>query len=120
MSSPDSDPGEPLAWLVHGRQLRHEVDQGLDARVLALERGLGHRVPQRAGGDRVALVVVGVQEALRGGPVDHLGELPAEVDGVLHAEADALSARPGSARAPSRRRAGPAPRGRPPPAASCR
>ena len=93
MSSPETDPGEPLARLVHARELRHDIDQGLHALVPALERGLGHRVPERAGGDRVALVVVGVQEALRGGPVDHLRELPAQVHRVLHAEAEALPAR---------------------------
>src|SRR3712207_8512866 len=55
--------GEPSAGLVHGRQLGHHIDQGLGAVVVALERGLGHRVPERAGGDRVALGVVAVQEA---------------------------------------------------------
>ena len=90
---PGDDPGEPFARLVHARQLRHHLDQGLDALVLALERGLSHRVPERAGSDRVALVVVGVQEALRGGPVDHLGQLPSQIHRILHAEAEALSTR---------------------------
>ncbi len=93
MSSPEIDPGEPLARLVHARQLRHDIDQGLHALVAALERGLGHRVLERAGSDRVALVLVGVQEALRGGPVDHLRQLPSQVHRILHAEAEALSAR---------------------------
>ena len=66
---------------------------GLDALVAALERGLSHRVPERAGSDRVALVVVGVQEALRGGPVDHLRQLPSQIHRILHAEAEALSTR---------------------------
>ena len=65
----------------------------MHALVAALERGLSHRVPERAGGDRVTLGVVGVQEALRGGPVDHLRELPSQVHRILHAEAEALSTR---------------------------
>ena len=93
MSSPEMMPGEPFAGLVHARQLRHHIDQGLHALVAALERGLRHRVPERAGGDRVTLGVVGVQQALRGGPVDHLRELPSQVHRILHAEAEALPTR---------------------------
>jgi len=33
------DPDEPFARLVHACQLRHEIDQRLDALVPALERG---------------------------------------------------------------------------------
>ena len=58
---PGDDPGEPLARLVHGRQLRHHLDQCLHAFVAALECGLGHRVLERAGGDRVALLLIRVQ-----------------------------------------------------------
>src|SRR5438105_11920441 len=46
---PGDDPGEPFARLVHARQLRHHIDEGLDALVPALERGLSHRVLKRAG-----------------------------------------------------------------------
>ena len=53
---------------------------------------LRHGVAQHAGGDRVALGVVGVEEALRRGPVDHLGQLPAQVHRILHAGVEALPA----------------------------
>jgi hypothetical protein len=61
-------PGELFARLVHPRQLRHDIDQRPHAFVAALERGLGHCVLERAGSDRVALGVVGIEEAFRGGP----------------------------------------------------
>ncbi len=93
MSSPEMSPASRLAGLVHARQLRHHLDHGLDALFVALERGLSHRVPQRAGSDGVTLGVVGVQEALRGGPVDDLRELPSQIHRILHAEAEALSTR---------------------------
>ena len=48
---------------------------------------------KRAGSDRVALVLIRVQEALRGGPADHLRELPSQIHRILHAEAEALSTR---------------------------
>jgi hypothetical protein len=47
----------------------------------------------RAGRDRVALVLIRVQEALRGGPVDHPGQLPAQIHRVPDAKAEALPAR---------------------------
>ena len=89
---PGDHPGEELARLVHLRELRHDLDHRLHALVTALERGLRHRVPERAGSDRMALVLIRVQEALRGGPVDHLRELPSQIHRILHAEAEALSA----------------------------
>ena len=58
----------------------------------AEQRDLRDRVAQDAGGDRVALGVVRVQEAVRRRPLDHLGELPAQVDGILHADVEALAA----------------------------
>ena len=42
--------------------------------------------------DRVALVVVGVEQDVGRCLLDHLGELPSEVDCVLHADVEALSA----------------------------
>src|SRR3712207_6975188 len=39
-----------------------------------------------------SLGVVGVEEALRCGPVDHLGQLPAQVHRVLDAGVEALAA----------------------------
>ena len=76
---------------VAARKLRHDLDHGLHALVTALERGLSHRVPERAGSNRVALVLIRIQEALRGGPVDHLSQLPSQIHRVLHTEAQALS-----------------------------
>ena len=55
------------------------------------ERDLRHRVAQHAGGDRVALGVVGVQEAFRRRPLDHLGQLPSQVHRILHTDVEALS-----------------------------
>ena len=55
------------------------------------ERDLRHRVAQHAGRDRVALGVVGIQQAFRRRPVDHLGQLPAQVHRILHADVEALS-----------------------------
>ena len=54
--------------------------------------GLRHRVLQDPRRDGVPLGLVGVEQALGRGAPDDLGELPAEVDRVLHAEADPLSA----------------------------
>ena len=46
---------------------------------------------KRAGSDRVALVLIRVQEAVLGGPVDHLSQLPSQIHRILHTEAEALS-----------------------------
>ena len=120
MSSPEMIPASRL----RGSSMLASSDttstRAFDALVLALERGLRHRVPKRAGSDRVALVLVGVQEALRGGPVDHLSQLPSQVHRILHAEAEALSTR---RVVHVRRVAGQqdaSRRGRPRPAVSCR
>ena len=66
--------GESSARLVHAEELGNGVAQGLDAVALAEKRDLRHRVAQHAGSDRVALGMVGIQEAFRGCPVDHLGQ----------------------------------------------
>ena len=57
--------GELFARLVHAEQLGHAFAQRLDAVVGAHERDLRHRVAQHAGGDRVALGMVGIQEGFR-------------------------------------------------------
>jgi hypothetical protein len=90
---PGDEPREPPARLVHARQLRHDIDQSLHPVVPSLKRRLRHRVLERSGSNRVTLVVVRVQEALRAGAVDHLGELPAQVHRILDTEAEALSSR---------------------------
>ena len=42
------------------------------------------------GGNRVPLGMVGVEEALRRGPFDDLGQFPSQVHRILHPEAEAL------------------------------
>ena len=44
------------------------------------------------GADRVTLGVIGVEEAFRRCPLDHLGQLPAQIHRILHADLEALSA----------------------------
>jgi hypothetical protein len=44
-------------------------------------------VLERASSYRVALVLIGIQKALRGGPVDHLSQLPSQIHRILHTEA---------------------------------
>ena len=87
--------GESLARLVHLEQLGHGVAQRLGAVVRAAKRDLRHRVAQHARGDRVTLGVVGVEQAVRRRPLDHLRQLPSEVHRVLHADVEALAAHRG-------------------------
>ena len=91
MSRPDIIAANRVARLVHAQQLGHGVAQRLDAIVGAHERDLRHRGAQHAGSDRVALGLVGIQEAFRRCPVDHLGQLPAQVHRILHTGVEALS-----------------------------
>ena len=58
---------------------------------VAAKRDLRHRVAQYAGSDRVALGVIGIQEAFRRCPLDHLGQLPSQVHRILHTDVEALS-----------------------------
>ena len=60
------------------------------ALVRAAERDVRHRGAQHAGTDRVTLSVVGVQEAVRRCPVDHLGQLPTQIHRILHCGLEAL------------------------------
>jgi len=46
---------------------------------------------QHAGGDRVALGMVGIQEAVWRCLVDHLGQLPSQIQRILHTGVEALS-----------------------------
>ena len=50
-----------------------------------------HRVAQHAGSDRVALGVIGIQEAVRRCLLDHLGQLPSQIHRILHTGLEALS-----------------------------
>ena len=48
--------------------------------------------PSAVGGDRMALVMIRIKEALRGSPLDHLSQFPPQVHRILHTEAESLSA----------------------------
>ena len=83
--------GVPRPRLVHAQQVGDGVAQGVIARVAgAGERDLRHRVAQHPGRDRVAFVVIGVQQAVRRHVLDHLGQLPAQVHRILHAGVEPL------------------------------
>ncbi len=84
--------GESSAGLVGSEELGDGVAQGIRAFVPAAKRDQRHRVPQHHRSDRVTLGVVGVEQALGGCPVDHLGQLPPEVHRILHADLKALTA----------------------------
>ena len=58
----------------------------------AAECDLRHGVVQHPGTDRMPFGVVGVQQALGRRPLDHLGQLPSQVHGILHARVEALAA----------------------------
>ena len=92
MSSPDSIAGDAPARLVHAQQLGDDVAQGVDAVVRRGERDLRHGVLQHPRADRMPLGVVGVQQAVRRCPLDHLGELPSQVHRILHAGVEPLAA----------------------------
>ena len=47
---------------------------------------------QHTGPDRVPFGVIGVQQALGRRLLDHLGQLPPQVHGILHARVEALAA----------------------------
>ena len=57
-----------------------------------LERRLRHGVLEHARTDRVPLGLVGIEQALRRCAVDHLGQLPSQVHGVLDTDVESLSA----------------------------
>ena len=73
------------------QQLGNRVAQRLRAFVFAAKHDRRHRVAQHAGADRVALGVVGVEEAFRRHPLDHLRQLPSQVHRILHAGLETLA-----------------------------
>src|SRR5205807_8571917 len=75
----------------HGEEFVDDVAQSLDVVVGAQECDLRDRVAQHAGGDRVALGMIGVQEAVWRGPLDDRGQLPSQVHRILHTGVEALS-----------------------------
>jgi hypothetical protein len=86
-------PGEAPPHLVDPEQVGHRLAQRTGVLVHPPERGLRAGVLEDAGGDRMAFVLVRVEQRVRGLPADDRGELPAEVDRVLHAGVQALAAR---------------------------
>ena len=83
--------GESSARLVHAEELGHCVAECFRAVVCAAKRDRCHRVAQHAGSDRVALGMVGIQEAVWRCLVDHLGQLPSQIHRILHTGLEALS-----------------------------
>ena len=86
----------------------------------AAKRDLRHRVAQHAGSDRVALGMVGIQEAFRRCPLDHLGQLPSQIHRILHTGVEALSTDRGMHVCGVAGQQDPSLRGRPRPAGSYR
>ena len=65
----------------------------LEAVVCAAKKGdLRHRVAQHARSDGMPLGVVGIQKAFRRRLLDHLGQLPSQIHGILNTDVKPLSA----------------------------
>ena len=84
--------GPSLARLVHLHQLGNGLAQRGRPFVAAAERRLRHGGLEHARPDRMPLGVVGIEQALRRCAVDHLGQLPSQVHGVLDTDVESLSA----------------------------
>ena len=83
---------EPTARLDHTEKHGHGVAQRLRPMVFAAKNDRRHRVSQHTGANRMALGVVGIQEAFRRRPLHHLSQLPSQVHRILHASLKALAA----------------------------
>ena len=92
----DVDRGDLLdqvaVHLVEVHQLGEQPAHGLRARLGGQQLHLGAGVVQHVRGDRMTFGLVGVQQGLRRPAADLGGQLPAEVERVLDAEVEALSA----------------------------
>ncbi|GCC45157.1 hypothetical protein chiPu_0029431, partial [Chiloscyllium punctatum] len=84
--------GKAAARLLHAQQFGDHLAQRLAARIGAVERDVRHGVAQYAGRHRMPLGLIAVEQAVRRCQLDHLGELPAQIHRVLHADIEALSA----------------------------
>ena len=84
--------GELFARLLHPEELAPRCPAAPSCDRPAAQRDLRHRVLQHARRDRMALGVIGVEQALRRRAFDHLRQLPAEVHRVLHTDVEALPA----------------------------
>ena len=83
---------ESFARLVHRQELANGVARGRRSFVVPAQRDRRHRRVEHARSDGMALGLVGVEEAVRRCPLDHLGQLPAQVHRILHAGLEALAA----------------------------
>src|SRR5215468_3615063 len=86
---------EPSARLFHSEKVADGFAQSPGSLVRSTERDLRHRVAQDAGSNRVALGMVGIEEALRRCLLNHLRQLPTEIHCILHSDVEALSTQRG-------------------------
>ena len=92
----DADRGDLLdqiaVHLVEVHQFGEQPAHGLRARFGGRQFHLGAGVVQHVLGDRMTFGLVGVQQCFRRPAADLCGQFPAEVEGVLNAQVEALSA----------------------------
>jgi hypothetical protein len=92
----DADRGDLLdqttVHVVEVHQLGEQPAQGLRARFGGRQVHLGAGVVQHVFGDRTAFGLIGVQQCLRRPAADLRGKFPAQVECVLDANIEALSA----------------------------
>ncbi len=86
------DAGDASGGLFHPHEFGDDRAEGPGAVILPAERDGGHSVAQNARGDGMTLGVVGIEQVVRRGAFHHLGKLPAEVDGILDTDIQALAA----------------------------
>jgi hypothetical protein len=83
---------EVAVGLRQADQVGDDAAQGGDVLVRDHQRALGSSVLQDPGANRVPFGVIAVQEPVWRPAVNLAGELPAEVEGVLDAQVEALAA----------------------------
>ncbi|GAA2676066.1 hypothetical protein Apa02nite_003500 [Actinoplanes palleronii] len=85
------EPGHPLGQRCRVGELGEDLAQRGHVLVRHEQHPLRPGGLQDPGGDRVPLGVVAVQQLVAGLAADHLGELPAQVEGVLQTQVEALT-----------------------------
>ena len=83
---------EILPWLVHEQQLTDALAQRGRAFVRSMQGHLRHGLTQHACGNGMTFGMIRVEQRIPRDAMHDLRELPAEVHGILHAEAQSLSA----------------------------
>ena len=86
-------PTHELASLVEAEEFGDDAAQRLRAVVGAPEGDGGERVAQHPRRHGMPFRLIGVEQALGRNALHHLREFPAQIDRVLHARVEALSAR---------------------------